>query len=325
MTATAGSPPSPRRRRGEGGGGERLTGVLAPVLTPFQGDLAPDAARLVRHCRWLLSHGCAALAPFGTTSEANSLSVDERERLLDALLEAGIPADRLVPGTGCCALPDTVRLTALAVRRGCAGVLVLPPFYYKGVSDEGLFRAFAEVVERIGDDRLRVYLYHIPPVAQVGIGPKLVERLLAAYPRAIAGMKDSSGDFGHTKAMLDRFGGQGFDVFVGSERLLLACLRAGGAGCITATGNVNPGAIDRLFREWRSPHAERLQEDVNLVRGAIEEVPVIPALKAIVAHHAADPAWLAVRPPLVPLDPGQREALLAKLDQRGFAMPGLRD
>ncbi|HET8542358.1 MAG TPA: dihydrodipicolinate synthase family protein [Anaeromyxobacter sp.] len=301
----------------------RLAGVLAPVLTPFHPDLAPDPARLVAHCRWLLAHGCAALAPFGTTSEANSLSVDERERLLDALLEGGIPADRLVPGTGCCALPDTVRLTAHAVRRGCAGVLVLPPFYYKGVPDEGLFRAFAELVERVADDRLRVYLYHIPPVAQVGIGPALVERLLDAYPGAIAGMKDSSGDLAGTRRMLERFAGREFDVFVGSERFLLENLRGGGVGCITATANVNPGAVDRLFREWRGPSADRLQEEVNAVRAAVERAPVIPALKAIVAHHARDPSWEVLRPPLVPLAPAPRAALLEDLGRLGFGMPGL--
>ncbi len=302
----------------------RLAGVLAPVLTPFAADLAPDAGRLVRHCRWLLDHGCAALAPFGTTSEANSLSVDERERLLEALVEGGIPPARLMPGTGCCALPDSVRLTAHAVRRGCAGVLMLPPFYYKAVTDDGLFRAFAQVIERVGDNRLRVYLYHIPPVAQVGIGPKLVERLVRAYPRTVAGMKDSSGDFENTKIVLELLAKDGFDVFVGTEKLLLANLRAGGAGCITATGNVNAAAIDRLFRGWRSPEADRLQEEVNGVRAAVEKLPVIPALKAIVAHHARDPAWLTVRPPLVELASDAREALLAELGARGFAMPGLR-
>ena len=302
----------------------RLAGVLAPVLTPFHEDLAPDGQRLVRHCRWLLAHGCAGLSPFGTTSEANSLSVDEREGLLDAILEGGVPADRLVPGTGCCALPDTVRLTAGAVRRGCAGVLALPPFYYKAVTEDGLFRSFAEVIERVGDVRLRVYLYHIPPVAQVGIGPKLVERLLRAYPRTIAGMKDSSGDFANTKTMIDLFAKEGFDVFVGSERFLLAGLRAGGVGCITATGNVNAAAIDRLYREWRSPEADELQEALNGLRGAIEKLPVIPALKAVVAHHAGDPAWLTVRPPLVALAPAQRDVLVADLAARRFEMPGLR-
>jgi 4-hydroxy-tetrahydrodipicolinate synthase len=301
----------------------RLSGVLAPVLTPFRPDLSPEPERLVSHCRWLLAHGCAALAPFGTTSEANSLSADERERLLDALLDAGIPPGRLVPGTGCCALTDTVRLTAQAVRRGCAGVLMLPPFYYKAVPDDGLFRAFAEVIERVGDERLRVYLYHIPPIAQVGLGPELVERLLRAYPRAVAGMKDSSGDLGNTRTMLERFAGQGFDVFVGSERFLLENLRGGGVGCITATANVNPGAIDRLFREWRSPAAERLQEEVNVIRASVERRPVIPALKAIVAHHAAEPGWRTVRPPLVELSVAAREALLADLAAAGFGMPDL--
>jgi len=304
-------------------GPPRLRGVLAPVLTPFGPDLAPDPRRLAAHCRWLLSHGCAGLAVFGTTSEANSLSVGEREELLEALLADGIPAGRLMPGTGCCALPDTVRLTALAVRRGCAGVLTLPPFYYKGVSDDGLFRSFAELVERVGDRRLRVYLYHIPPVAQVGISPALVERLLLAYPRVIAGMKDSSGDAGNTRTMLDLFGGRGFDVFVGSERFLLAGMRAGGAGCITATGNVNPAAIDRLFREWRSPEAERLQAELDAVRGLVEKVPLIAGLKAMVAHHASDPGWRTVRPPLVELTSAQREGLLADLRQARFAMPGL--
>src|SRR5512138_3266702 len=218
---------------------ERIRGLLAPVLTPFHADLSPDARRLARHARWLLAHGCAGLAPFGTTSEANSLSVAERESLLDALLEEGIPADRLVPGTGSSALPDAVRLTAQAVRRGCAGVLALPPFYYKAVSEDGLFRFFAEVIERVGDARLRVYLYHIPPVAQVGFSLALVERLLRAYPRTVAGMKDSSGDYANTKAILDRFAKHGFDVFVGSERFLLAGMRGGGAGCISATANVN--------------------------------------------------------------------------------------
>ncbi len=302
----------------------RLSGVLAPLLTPFQGDLAPDPIRLARHGRWVLSQGCAGLAVFGTTSEANSLSVDERERLLEHLVEDGIEPARLVPGTGCCALPDTVRLTRLAVRHGCAGVLVLPPFYYKAVSEDGLFRSFAEVIERVGDARLRLYLYHIPPVAQVGIGPRLVERLLAAYPGVVAGMKDSSGDWANTRAMLDGFRDSGFDVFVGSETFLLANMRHGGVGCITATGNVNPAAIARLFREWRSPGADALQEALTATRRAIEKVPVIPGLKAIVAHHAGDDAWRAVRPPLVPLAPAQARALVDDLTQRGFEMPGLR-
>jgi 4-hydroxy-tetrahydrodipicolinate synthase len=298
----------------------RLSGVLAPVLTPFREDLSPDPVRFARHCRWLLSQGCAGLAVFGTTSEANSLSVEEREALLEHLLGSGIDPGKLLPGTGCCALTDTVRLTRAAVRIGCAGVLMLPPFYYKAVSEDGLFRSFAEVIERVGDARLRVYLYHIPPVAQVGFSVKLVERLVTAYPSTVVGMKDSSGDWNNTKAMLDAFARSGFDVFAGSERFLLANLRHGGVGCITATGNVNAGAIDRLFREWRTPGAEQLQEELNAVRGAIEKHPAIPALKAILAHYTGDAAWRAPRPPLVELPGAQAEALLAELGRLGFEM-----
>jgi 4-hydroxy-tetrahydrodipicolinate synthase len=201
---------------------------------------------------------------------------------------------------------------------------MLPPFYYKAVGEDGLFRFFAEVIERVGDDRLRVYLYHFPPVAQVGFSAKLVERLLRAHPRTVVGMKDSSGDFGNTKTMLDAFAGAGFDVFVGSERFLLAGMREGAAGCISATANVNAGAIDRLYREWRSPEAERLQAELNAVRGAVEKVPVIPGLKAVVAHYATDPGWLPVRPPLVDLAPAQRDALLADLAALKLALPELR-
>src|SRR3984957_19496187 len=141
----------------------RPGGVWAPAITPFGPDLSPDPERFARHARWLLANGCSGLAAFGTNSEANSLSADERMMLLEFLVANGVSPGRLMPGTGCCALTDSVRLTAHAVGLGCAGVLMLPPFYYKGVSDEGLFRSFSEVIERVGDARLRVYLYHIPP------------------------------------------------------------------------------------------------------------------------------------------------------------------
>jgi len=182
---------------------QRTRGVLAPVVTPFK-DLAPDRQRFIRHCRWLLTQNCG-LAPFGTTSEANSMSADERISLLDALVAAGIDPSRMMPGTGCCSITETVALTTHAVKHGCAGVLMLPPFYYKDVSEDGLHRYFSEVVQRVGDARLRIYLYHIPPVAIVGITPKLVERLLRDYPNAIAGMKDSSGNWNNTKTFLDAF------------------------------------------------------------------------------------------------------------------------
>jgi 4-hydroxy-tetrahydrodipicolinate synthase len=301
----------------------RLSGLWVPVLTPFAADLSPDGARLARHCRWLLAQGASGLAVFGTTSEANSLSVEEKGRLLDGLVEDGIDPARLLPGTGACALPDTVRLTRRAVAAGCAGVLMLPPFYYKQVSEDGLFRSFAEAIDRVGDARLRLVLYHIPQVSQVPITPGLIERLLRAYPGTVAGIKDSSGDLENTRALLERFAPRGFAVFPGSERFLLDGLRGGGAGCITATGNVNPGPIARLAREWRAPDAEALQEALNAVRSAVEKLPVIAALKEVVAHFAGDAAWRTVRPPLSPIAPAQVEELLAALRALGFEMPGL--
>ncbi|MCL4800023.1 MAG: dihydrodipicolinate synthase family protein [Burkholderiales bacterium] len=309
---------------------ERLKGVLAPVVTPFTQDLAPDAKRFVRHCKWLLGHGCSGLAVFGTNSEANSLSAEERMMLLEELVQAGVPAEKLMPGTGCCALTDSVRLTAHAVKLGCAGVLMLPPFYYKGVPDEGLFRNFAEVIERVADERLQLYLYHIPPVAQVPITLGLIERLLARYPRIVAGIKDSSGDWNNTQAVLDAFvgksgGKQGFDVFAGSEVFLLRNMRAGGVGCITAGANVNPHGIDRAYRGWETPEAEKLQASIDAVRKVLQsQVSMIPALKATIAHYAGDAGWSAVRPPLVELTADQQSAMVKALQALGFEMPGIR-
>ena len=315
---------------------QRIRGVLAPVVTPFKSDLSPDRERFIRHCQWLLSQNCG-LAPFGTTSEANSMSTNERISLLDALVAARIDPSRMMPGTGCCSISETVELTAHAVKHGCAGVLMLPPFYYKDVSEEGLYRYFSEVVQRVGDARLKIYVYHIPPVAIVGITPRLVERLLNAYPNAIAGMKDSSGDWNNTKTFLDAFAERarpartGFDVFVGSESFLLANMRNGGAGTISATANVNPAAIQELYTV--APKAfgavsadvdpELLQARLNVVRDVFSSrkfPSMIAALKQAIAIYASDPEWAGVRPPLVELTTAQEKLLAAELKRIGFAM-----
>ena len=302
---------------------KRIEGVLSPVVTPFGKDYAPDAQRFVRHCRWLLKNGCAGLAVFGTNSEANSMSVPEKRKLLEALVTGGVPASALMPGTGHCALTDSIEMTKAAVELGCAGVLMLPPFYYKGVSDEGLYRNFATVIERVGDERLQLYLYHIPPVSQVAITFGLIEKLLSKYPGIVAGVKDSSGDWSNTKGMLDNFSKSGFDVFAGSEEFLLANMRGGGKGCITATGNVNPGAIDELYRSWRSAEADKMQAAITATRKLVQKQPMIPALKATIAHFGNDPQWKTCRPPLVELNAAQEEQLIRDLKGNGFSMPGL--
>ena len=339
----------------------RIRGVLAPVVTPFKTDLAPDSQRFIAHCKWLLSQNCG-LAVFGTNSEANSLSMEERATLLDELVAAGVDPSRMMPGTGCCSIMETVKLTKQAVGNGCAGVLMLPPFYYKDVSEEGLYRYFSEVVQRVGDARLKIYLYHIPPVAVVGITTGLVERLLAAYPNAIAGMKDSSGDWNNTQTFLDAFAKSGFDVFVGSESFLLANLRNDGVGTISATANVNPAAIYSVFAEattrqeagsasgprrttgkykgGKLPSSlksqgdepagldlESLQARLNVVREVFSSrkfPSMIAALKQAIAIYADDPAWRTVRPPLVELTPEQTKTLAVELKAISFTMPGVR-
>ena len=309
---------------------ERIHGVLAPVVTPFKADLSPDRDRFITHCKWLVSQNCG-LAVFGTNSEANSLAGEERERLLDALVAAGVDPARMMPGTGCCSMTETVNLTAQAVRHGCAGVLMLPPFYYKDVTEEGLYRYFSEVVQRVGDARLKIYLYHIPPVAIVGITPKLVGRLLNAYPGTIAGMKDSSGNWNNTKTFLDAFTartGSDFDVFVGSESFLLANLRHGGVGTISATANVNPAAIDKLCAEHQAgkgtssrTELEDQQAKLNVVRAVFaRQSPMIAALKQAIAIYRDDPEWARVRPPLVELTREQVMTLEVELEAIGFSM-----
>ena len=302
----------------------RIKGVLTPVITPFDRQLKPDAKRLERQCRWLLEQD-VGLALFGTNSEANSLSLVEKRALLDAIVGAGLPTARMMPGTGCSALTESVELTKHAVQLGCAGVLMLPPFYYKGVSDEGLYRNYSEIIQRVGDSRLRIYLYHIPPVSQVPISLPLIERLLKQYPGTIAGTKDSSGVWENTKAMLEQFQPQGFDVFAGSETFLLATLRLGGAGCISATANVNPAAIARLAKDWKGADADEEQKALDVVRTTFAKFPMIPALKAAVAQFSGDDDWAIVRPPLVELDGSQRRALVAAMSAIGFAITGLEE
>jgi 4-hydroxy-tetrahydrodipicolinate synthase len=259
--------------------------------------------------------------------------------LLDELVAAGVDPARMMPGTGCCSIMETVKLTAQAVGNGCAGVLMLPPFYYKDVSEEGLYRYFSEVVQRVGDARLKIYLYHIPPVAVVGITTGLVERLLAAYPNAIAGMKDSSGDWNNTKTFLDAFSESGFDVFVGSESFLLANLRNGGVGTISATANVNPAAIYELYQKCSGVCVKRrrngkalgtsastteLEHDqarLNVVRQVFSSrkfPSMIAALKQTIAIFRDDPEWSRLRPPLVEFTPEQAKTLAADLKTIGF-------
>ncbi len=300
-----------------------MRGVLSPVITPFRADLSVDIGMLAAQCRWLLDAD-VGLAIFGTNSEGNSLSVGERAEVIEGLIAAGVPAARMMPGTGACAIADVVRLTRDAVDVGVGGVLVLPPFYYKGVSDDGLFAFFAEVIERVGDAALRLYLYHIPPVAQVPIPLGVIERLLERYGPVVAGIKDSGGQWDHTAALIERFSSRGFEVFAGSESFLLRTLRAGGAGCISATANINPAAIAELCRRFQEPGAEQLQQRLDQVRQVFASLPMIAAMKAAMAEATGLSDWKRLRPPLVGLGADQQTALHDAMAQIDFhiSVPG---
>jgi 4-hydroxy-tetrahydrodipicolinate synthase len=298
-----------------------LRGIFSPVLTPFDAELQPDVASFIAHSKWLVANG-AGLAIFGTNSEAASLSVTERIALTEQLLEAGVPASRLLPGTGACALPDAVALTRHAAHVGAPGVLVLPPFYFKNPSEEGVFAYFAELIERVGSDAPGIYLYHIPQLTQVPITLALIERLRKRYPQHILGAKDSSGDWANSKAMIDHFASDGFSVFPASESLLSQSLAIGGAGCISATINVNPGAIRQLYDNWDGPQGADLQANADAIRQIFQSVPMIPAMKRVVAEFTGKAVWQTVRPPLCPLEDTAAEGLLQRLQAAGFHMPG---
>ncbi|MBB3211060.1 4-hydroxy-tetrahydrodipicolinate synthase [Herbaspirillum sp. Sphag1AN] len=297
-----------------------LSGVFAPVITPFHADLRVDVPLFVQHSRWLLGQG-AGLAMFGTNSEANSLTVTERRQLLDQLLQADLDPARMLPGTGCCAIDDTVALTRHAVEAGCAGVLMLPPFYYKGVSDDGLYRYYAEVIQRVASARLKLYLYHIPAFTGVPITLSLIARLIKDFPETVVGIKDSSGDWDNVAAMLKEF--PGFAIFPASESFLSRARPLGAAGCISATANVNPSGIARLCAQWDQPQGAQLQQQADAIRQTFQKYPMIAALKYATAHVSGNATWENVRPPLSPLASQQRLQLQAELAQIGFSMPGL--
>lgn len=285
-----------------------LTGLWPPVSTPFADDGSVATDKLVAHSRTLLDEGATGLAILGTTSEANSLTVDERRRVIDAHVDGGVDAGRLLPGTGACAVDDVVALSRHAGEIGAAGVLLLPPFYYKGVSDDGLFEFVARVIERCGGSVPRIMLYHIPPMAVVGWSHDLIARLIEAFPEIVVGIKDSSGDVDHTLSLIDTF--PDFAVFPGAEVYLLRAMRHGASGCISATANVNAKGIVKLLEAKDTPEADALQEQLKAVRTAVQSRGLIQGNKAVLAARYGDDSWVNVRPPLLPLADAARTALV---------------
>jgi 4-hydroxy-tetrahydrodipicolinate synthase len=296
-------------------------GVWAAALTPLNSDLSVDLDAMVAHHKWLLANGCDGVAVLGTTGEANSFTVGERRAVIDAVATSGMVLDRIMIGTGCCALPDTVELTRAVLDTGCTSVLMLPPFYYKGVSDDGLFAAYDHVIQTIGDSRMEIIVYDFPAMTGLEIGTGLLARLNKAYPDTVIGVKDSSGRWDDMKAVAEAI--PGFGTFAGTEQYLLDTLRAGGAGCITATGNVTSHLCQRVYAAFVSGDqaaADAAQEEASAVRLMLQAHGAVPALKEIMAQHTGDGAWRNMRPPIMPLSEAKIAALYADMEKMGFTL-----
>jgi 4-hydroxy-tetrahydrodipicolinate synthase len=288
---------------------EIATGVWAAALTPLNHDLSIDHGAYAEHVSWLLQNRCDGVAALGTTGEANSFSLDERRELIARLGELRLAPERVLVGVGCCAAPDTIALTRAALAAGFPNVMMLPPFYYKNVSDDGLFAAYAHIIEAVGDARLRVIIYDIPPMTGFALSVELLRRLRDAFPGVVTGVKNSSGDWTAMKATLEAL--PGFKVFAGSEQFLLPTLRAGGPGCISAVANVTCRALGALHASWRGDGADAQQETATRTRAALSAYATIPALKEIMAAARGRPSWRHLRPPLVNLAPERADRLLA--------------
>ena len=299
---------------------EAIRGVIVPLLTPFNDDLSIASDLYVSHAKWLFEQGCAAIAPFGTTGEALSVGIDERIDAIQGLVDAGIDPSLMIPGTGLSNVTDTARLSRACLDLGCAAVMVLPPFYYKAVTEDGLYRYFVEFLETVGSDA-RVYLYHIPQVAIVGVPPALAARLHGEFPENFVGIKDSSGDWENTKALFDI---DGLIVYPGSEIPLLDAMELGGPGCISATANLNVQAIAQvaeLFGSGETEHARERHEGVRRFRQIVEAHGPIPAQKRLLALASGDSRWANVRPPLLALPEDEGKELASAL-QEASVSPG---
>ena len=299
-----------------------FSGIYAAALTPLNTSGEVDVELMATHCNWLISNGCNGLAILGTTGEANSFSVKERICILDGLIELGIPNESLMPGTGSCALPDSVELTRAALRNGMPCVLMLPPFYYKNPDDDGLFAAYSEVIQKVGNDSLKICLYHFPQMSGVPISFSLIDRLLKEYQGTVVGMKDSSGDIENMIGVVQNF--PGFSVFSGSDELLLPLIKAGGAGCITACANVGGRLANEVYQGWkRGIDVSLPHETLSSVRATVMRYPLSTALKTLMARHTNNDSWLNIRPPLMRMKKSDCDNLYKSFDSIEYSIPSV--
>ena len=285
-----------------------LSGVIAAIATPIDESGAPDLKRAVKLARYLLDNGCDGLNVLGTTGEATSFSRDERKAVMSAYKAEGLPLDRLMVGTGAAATSDAVALTRHAAELGFAGALVLPPFYYKGVPDDGLVAYIDTLVTATADQPIPIYLYHFPAMSGLPWHVALIKRLLEKFPTRIVGLKDSSGDMAYARsaAAISR----DFAVFPSTEAALLDARRGDFAGCISATANLN---ADLCARAWREGDADALDAAVA-IRKLFDGRPLVSGVKALLGHIHSDPGLARVKPPLAAFSAADRAAVFAGHD-----------
>ncbi|MCT8991086.1 dihydrodipicolinate synthase family protein [Chelativorans sp. SCAU2101] len=292
-------------------------GVFCASATPILEDGAPDHAAFAAHCKALLEEGCDGIALLGTTGEANSFSIAQRQAILENLIASGVDASCLLPGTSQTNVPDSITLVRHAVEAGVKACVVLPPFYYKSVSDDGLFRFYVELIEGVGRDNLRIVLYHIPPIAQVGISIDLIARLRETFPGVIVGIKDSSGKLESMEAFAKAF--DNFSVLAGADPLMLPLLKAGGAGCITSSSNLIGKHLRVVFDNWfdasKAELVEATQARINAWRDLSNTYVQLPTVKAMLARRRGHEGWTRVRPPLVELTEAEKAHVWQQMER----------
>lgn len=285
-----------------------LSGVIAAIATPIDENGAPDLKRAVSLARYLLDNGCDGLNVLGTTGEATSFSVDERKGVMSAYKPNGLPMHRLMVGTGAASVTDAVALTRHAADLGFGGALVLPPFYYKGVPDDGLV-AYVETLVKVTEQKpIPIYLYHFPAMSGLPWHVALIRRLLDSYSSRIVGLKDSSGDMAYARSAAAIL--KDFAVFPSTEACLLDARRGDFAGCISATANLN---ADLCARAWSEGDTAALEAAVT-IRKLFDGKPLVPGVKALLAHIHGDAGLARVRPPLAPFSAADRASVVAGHD-----------
>ncbi len=298
----------------------RLKGIWVPILTPQKDNLSIDRDRFFNHLQWLFANGIDGIVIFGTNGEGTSFSTTERMALLDWVKDENIPSEKIMVGTGCSAFSDTVTLSQHAVSHGFYHQLMLPPFYYKNPSQTGLVSYFSEVIQRINDSHLQIYLYNFPQLSGINLDAELVAELIEIYPQQIIGYKDSSGNWENTKKVLKLC--PGITMFPGSEVYLSKVLAAGGAGVISGTANVNPSNIKETYNVFFKDQnmAASHQDDITAFRRAVQSFPLIAGLKGLIQHHRSDETWKNMRPPLSALSHSEFDQLLNSIQSLKYTL-----